>query len=202
MEQKEKKFNYGDYVQLMVDKVMANAKIRVMESDVESVVKKIFEYIKYFNSQPEYTYYMLDRHINEIKVIDEFKAFLLCESVRLHPTDIKTKDLLVRPKVQSGKDLSYIDFINAQSNFRRFFKSDINSGTFTLSSVRVPKSLADVEAVMAIRTTNGLKMNYQETPFIPVELDVNVGRTLYRDDYFNCFDERIIAGDYFANMKF
>lgn len=186
-------------------KVKANAKIRVNESEVEKVVDRLFDYVDYFNSLPEYTYFVFDRHINDIQLLDELKPFIIPDSVRLHPTDIRTKDLLVRSSLSEKAEkeaYSYVDLVNLMSNFRRFFKSDINDRMFSLGSQRVPKSLADVEAIMACKLNGNLTINYQDTAFIPVELIAAVGKDLYREDYFNCSDIKILLSDYFANMRF
>jgi hypothetical protein len=138
-------------------------------------------------------------------ILDEIKPFIVPDSVRLHPTDIRTRDLLVRSTLTEKAEkqaLSYVDFINVQSNFRRFFKSDINSGMTSLGSLRVPKSLSDVEPVMACKLGSKLCVNYQDSAFIPLEIDTNVGKSLYREDYFNCSDIKIILNDYFANLRF
>lgn len=198
-------------------KVKANAKIRINEwtetvgeekirhNEVEDVVDALFDYVDYFNSLPEYTYYVFDRHINDIQLLDELKPFIIPDSVRLHPTDIRTRDLLVRSSIDKGskkRAYSYIELINLMSNFRRFFKSDINDKMFSLGSQRVPKSLSDVESIMTCKVNGKLSVNYQDAAFIPLELVAAVGKDLYRDDYFNCSDIKLLLADYFANMRF
>jgi hypothetical protein len=169
-------------------------------NEIRNAVDEIFDNINYFNSLDEYTISIDGRLTSEIMVLNEFKDWVFPLSIRYNPSNIRTEDLLVRNEVKSFK-FNYDRYVRACDNFRRFYKSDVQSNKTTLDSLRQHKSLAEVIDKITIdkviRGKKQLAVDYMNSAFIPIPIKESVS-CLFRNDYFNESAECVIK-DYINN---
>jgi hypothetical protein len=198
--------NYKGYLEA---KIKANRKIKVKDEEIVDKLNELFDYIELFNTLPERTYQFMGRPLSDIMVMNEISDCILPDSIRVHPTDVRSKDLMVRPKLSKKLEAvkpSYNDFMNIQSVIRGWLKLDVNSGMTALSSLKAPKSISDVEERISFvsRVENGEVLNYRygDQPFVPIIVSRDYCKAVYREDYFNSTDLDVVLDDYFANFKF
>lgn len=173
-------------------------------NDLEETLERIYYTLQYFNTLPEFTMTLGSRPLSEIVIADEWKDFIIPESVRLDPTDLKTNNLVVRPSkedlnVSAEKEIlsDYIDnlkkgftpeiyytFINDQLRVRSYFKTDLTNNTTNLATLRANKCLMDIIPIMAVKDGDGFKCRSLDEPYIPVELCSSLN-CLFRSDYYN-----------------
>lgn len=167
--------------------------VSLSEKDyIKFILEKIFEMIDEINSTPEFTTILWNKPISEIMVPKEFESFILPESVRLDPSDLRTNNLLEQLGSISSNDInSYMRWIDYCLIFRSFFKKDCSENMVSLSSLRVPKSFADVLPIATFSNSkNDDNQNAENSlrsldePFIPIRLKHEI-RDLFRSDYFN-----------------
>lgn len=169
-----------------------NRKISAKAGEVKKAVDEIAEYITLFNSGDEFTVRFLDRDMEDIPVLDEFKGIVLPKSVRYNPSDRRTRDLLVREEDEADvSKYSFSDYMRKLDNYRRYFKKDANSGYVMLSSLRTDKSYSEVMSNMAVVINDELLVRYDSSPFVPVQLDANAA-ALVELNYFNATAELVI----------
>lgn len=169
-------------------------------NEIRNAIDEIFDNINYFNSLDEYTTSIDGKLTNEIMVLNEFKDWVFPLSIRYNPSNIRTEDLLVRNEVK-GFRFNYDRYVRACDNFRRFYKSDVQSNKTTLDSLRQHKSLAEVidkiTIEKVIRGKKQLAVDYMNSAFIPIPIKESVS-CLFRNDYFNESAECVIK-DYINN---
>lgn len=185
-----------------ISKVKSNLKIRIPEkvidhdksiSEVDEKVEKIFEYINFFNSLPEDTT-IIDCHpIEDWKILNEFKDFIIPNSIRYESGNRTYVDLLCR----SSSDLkpSFNDYSDLISRFRNFFKKDANDQFVTLASLRINRSFEEVRQLLSISG----RVRYMDNPYIPIEVNNEIV-CLFSDYYFNSDVEQIVQ-HYVANLQ-
>lgn len=168
----------------------ASASVRIVNNEHKEYINTILKYIDYFNSLGEFETRVLDRNLDEIIILNEFKDLIIPRSVRYNPSDLRTKDLLKRSGKPNGySKLNYSEFIFAQINFRRLFKKDISSNITTLASIKVNKSLTEVMPYVGKVTTSngGIKefvVKYDSAPFIPLFINGSV-LDVFEENYWN-----------------
>jgi hypothetical protein len=190
-----------EFVSKFSERIRSTKKISNVDG-VEDVLTRIYYTLERFNSLKEFTVSIGGRQLSDILIADEWKDFIVPESVRLDPTDLKTSNLLLRndwvtPANVGEKNVKYVEslsdfdpdaymhFINDQSTIRSYFKSDLNSNITNLAVLRANKSLSDVIPIIAVKIKEGeLKCRSLDEPYIPLQL-VSGLDCLFRTDYFN-----------------
>lgn len=169
----------------------ASASIRIVNDEHKNYIGTILKYIEYFNSIGEFETRVLDRNLDEIVILNEFKDLIIPRSVRYNPSDLRTKDLIKRVNKPNGySKLNYSEFILAQVNFRRLFKKDINSNVTTLATIKVNKSLNEVMPYvckLSSSSNGGVKeylVRYDSAPFIPLFINGSV-LDVFEENYWN-----------------
>jgi hypothetical protein len=182
---------------------MKASKVRTDEKDVKDTVKKLFEYIVYFNTMVEFQDRILNVNVSQISLIKEIAGFVIPESVRLIPADRRTADLLVRAKLGDidVSNFNINEFYDLQAHFRKYFRKDLAQDMVNLKDIKVPKSFNDIMQHMAVSVDGVLCVRYDGEPYIPIELDANAVQLLFRKDYWNADADDIIA-DYLAPVVF
>lgn len=161
-----------------------------------SSIKTILEVIDYINAQDEFCCSIWGNHpLDEINIPNEFKDFIMPSAVRYDALNRRTKDLLVKPDLNTTILVcSYADYIQACDRFRGFFKRDGFSDMTPVGSLRKAVNLNDV----ITKASFGDRVCAQGRPFIPVPL-TDIG--LFEERYFN--DEVAdIVSDYITEMRF
>jgi hypothetical protein len=176
------------------DKVIANARIRVQDKDVPSNVNMIFNYIRYFNSLPEDTTMINGHSLSEWKILNEFKDFILPNSVRYESGNRTYIDLMVRDdfKLELPNLNHYNDLL---SKFRNFFKKDTNENYVDLASLRINRSFEEVRHLISAKGA----VRYMDNPYIPIAVNDGV-RCLFSSHYFNSDDKQIVE-DFVAKLQ-
>lgn len=191
-------------IQLLIARILATKKINIKdpqnaehntEKYVEKILGRIWDYINYFNSIPEFTETLFDgRKLENIVVANEWANFIYPESVRLDPTDLKTENLRV---IIGGSgepaEFSYNEWLNLQLTFRSWFKLDLTQTTTNMAVCRAPKAMMDVLPVASYNKGKGLNdVRSIDDPFIPIPLKKEVS-VLFRNDYLNTTTEQVIS---------
>lgn len=141
-------------------------------SETERIIHRLFDYIHFFNSQ-----YVKDgvsilggKSWNEIPVCNEFKDFILPNSVRYDPADRAWTDLISKREEIKEADiskLSYQDYIETLIVYKSLFKDSITNNVSYLSDVKKDVSLSDVIS----RSIRDDKCIFNNTPFVPIEIN-------------------------------
>lgn len=194
-------------IQELTDRVLVTKKVRinvpksdekgkvVEEKDViKETITSILHMIDRINASNEFTTRYFGRDAKDFIIANEWKDFFIPSSVRLDPTDLKTRNLLETSvaRVKDAEDVGlYVDWTNLQLQFRSWYKLDLSANVTTLDAVRQPKSLFDV---LPICTIGGEKDDDDEfapssvrsldEPFVPVRLKSDIA-VLFRSDYWN-----------------
>lgn len=181
------------FSEMLISQIHSTKKIRTndKENEVENTVHDLLKYVQYFNSKEEFDTWFLDRHVDDIKIIQELSSLIYPAAVRLNASDLRCANLLERKnlKVQDEEKLSYSEFIRLQNNFRRFFKSDISERTVTLGSLRSVKNFSEVLPHITIQPENVggakvLRVHYQNEAFIPIPVTNRVS-VFFEKEYWN-----------------
>lgn len=160
---------------------------------VKGITQTIFHHIMYFNSLEEDTMNIDNRPIESWIVLNEFKDFVLPNSIRFENGNRLFEDLLSR--ASSDFIPNYNDYHDALKEFRNWYKKDANDNIVKLSDLRVNKSLSEVWPIIA--DANG-KVRYLDNSFVPIIINqLNVGQ---KDYYYNN-DISIILDDYIKDIK-
>lgn len=204
-------------IERITQRVLATKKVRIptdsehkTEKDVViQTVVGIFNVIEEINNTPEFTTMFYGRSMEQFIIAEEWKDFFIPESVRLDPTDLKTRDLLVKTNtpVESYNVNLYVNWMDLQLKFRSFYKDDLGSRTTTLAVVRQPKSFFDILPICTVLPANWLPADEDgevltvrsiDDPFIPVQINDDI-KCLFRSDYWNTSVERVSL-DYCAKF--
>lgn len=171
-----------------------------------SGLKTIFNYINFWNSYTPDVTTIENRDVEDILIPEEFKDFIIPNSVRYEAGDRVYSDLLVRPEFQCVDkddkfDYDYNEYLDACHAFRGLFKRDFNSGYVSLASLRVDKSFENVRAVSGIYDPNSSEVicHYMSSPFIALEL-ANWSMFV-RPLYFNATASEVLD-NYVAKISF
>lgn len=187
---------------LYVARICNTRRVNVDIKLVEGWVDTVFDYILGFNRMGETDTFctFLNRPTNQIEIMEEFKDFVSPASIRLSPDVWFTQDLVERYQPGVMKFMRYDEFINAQANIRRIFKSDLNSRMVTLESLRKKVSLADALPKVSIK---GKVQDSDGRGFVPYYLSTDVVTPLYSnvDAVYNCNEMDCIA-DFIRNVNF
>jgi hypothetical protein len=184
-----------------------NSKKKIKDNNVDKYVNVVMNYIEFFNSLDEFKTSIDGRVFSDVMILNEFAPWILPRSVRFDPSNISTKDLLVRPVIDDFK-FNYEEYVLACNNIRRCFKSDISGNVTNLDSLRIHKSLNDVMPYITIEMKDVphddefpvYGVRYMNTSFIPIEVDSSL-ECLFRNDYFNA-EANILIADYINYMNF
>lgn len=188
------------FSEMLISQIHSTKKIRTVGNEVEDTVNDLMVYLQYFNSKKEFDTWFLDRHMDDIKIIQELSSLVYPAAVRLNASDLRCKDLLDRTnlkvKEETEKKLSYEEFIRLQNNFRRFFKSDISERTVTLGSLRTVKNFSEVLPHITLQPENVggtkvLKVHYQNEAFIPIPVTNRVS-AFFEKEYWNATAATVI----------
>lgn len=195
----------------MVSRVNATKKVRTPEpvrdangkisspSAVEEVITKILQVIDTINAKEERLAMIMDRPLENVVIINEFRDFIMPDSVRQDVSDMRTNDLLERRVPDVKLEISYNEWLDLQSTFRSWFKKDMQSETSNLGQLRVRKSLVDILPCCRIKNNDNpdaYDVRAWDEPFIPVDLNPGV-RVLLRSDWFNTSAD-FILDDYIS----
>ena len=86
-----------EIIELITDVIEARKRTSVTRDEIRKYVAKIMMYLIHFNTLNEYDVWILDRHIDEVQIPQEFKDFILPSAVRF-VNDELYPDLLLRSK--------------------------------------------------------------------------------------------------------
>lgn len=191
-------------VRINVPKSEEKGKILEEVDVIRETITSILHMIDRVNASNEFTTRYFGRDAKDFVIANEWKDFFLPSSVRLDPTDLKTKNLLNTSvaRVKDAEDVGlYVDWTNLQLQFRSWYKSDLSSNVTTLDTVRQPKSLFDVLPICTIgdesddNSEEALpSVRSLDEPFIPVRLKSEIS-VLFRSDYWN-MNVRGVVVDY------
>lgn len=164
---------------------------------ITKVISEILSLIDEVNNAPEFTYQFFGQRVEEFIVADEWKDYFIPESVRLDPTDLKTKDLLVRKTSNVSNDIQkYSRWLDLQIRVRTWYKTDLSKNTTSLNNIRTKKALFDVLPIMCVTKKDTdideLSVHSIDEPFVPIRLDSGM-RNLYRSDYWNTSVSQILT---------
>lgn len=161
----------------------------------EDILHTIFSHVIYFNSLAEDTMTVGDRPIESWVILNEFKDFILPNSIRFENGNRLFNDLLNRPVLPASFKPDYNSYNDALKQFRNWYKKDANDNVTRLSDLRVNKSLSDIWSIVASQTG---KVRYIDNSFVPIILsNFNVGQ---KDSYFTNEVNEILE-DYIKDIK-
>lgn len=187
----------------LIPKVRSNLKIRlndrfdkdkkVIYDEVRDKVSLLFSYIQFFNSLPEDTVIIDGHPIEDWKILNEFKDFLVPNSVRYESGNRTYVDLLIRETYEFTPNFNeYSDLI---SRFRNFFKKDANDQFVSLASIRINRSFEEVRHLITLHDM----VRYMDNPYIPIQV-LNGVECLFSNFYFNSDIEQVVQ-HYVANLQ-
>jgi hypothetical protein len=188
------------FLKMYASRAAAQKKISRKPEEVEKVVRRIFDYIKYINGLPEDTTIVLDHQLSDWPILNEFRDFIMPNTVRYEAGNRLFSDVLIHSEPYGGdvSQLSYSEYVDLLSEFRNFFKKDASDGKVMLDTLRVDKSFEDVRAVGAC-CWHKMYCHYNGDAFIPVPLKcLNV---LVRNTYLNASDVEVVS-DYLSRLFF
>lgn len=183
--------------------------------ELKGDVDYIFDAIEYFNAFDEYSTCLDDTartEFDKVPILNEFKDFILPRSVRFEPSNLRTRDLLVRSEVELNDDGEVVSPIIIKSNpkfrfvmkdymkkiddFRRHFKRDAKSDFIYLSELKKHVSFQDVLGMTYVTViySEGEGKNKKETKYnylksgvdsiIPIKLIDGI-EIFFEDSYFD-----------------
>lgn len=158
-----------DLVDLAVSRILATHKVSNQEKQIKEDVECIADAVRKFNTLREDAYEVDGVPLEKIPILDEFKDFILPNSVRYDSSYRAFPDLLKRNTDLAAGDtykFNDIEYKNACDRLRTYCKSDMKSRVSTLADVRVNKSLSDVFPYIV---HDGL-VRMTEHGFVPIEL--------------------------------
>lgn len=179
---------------LIIEKVKANARIKVDATDVESKISKLFLYIEHFNSLPEDTSIIEGHQLEEWKILNEFKDFVLPNSIRYESGSRTYTDLLGK-REKNGFKPSLNEYNDLIARFRNYFKKDTNDNFVSLASLKINRSFEEVRQIISV----GDDVRYMDNPYIPLPVNDGV-RCLFSKFYFNSTIEQVVD-DYVAKLQ-
>ena len=166
----------------------------------EEVAKKpvtdIFKAINIINSLEERAVMINGIYLSDIFVIDEFKDFIMPAAVKFDPSDLNSVNLL--PKQVSNDTFDYEEFINAQLRLRSWFRSDVKSGTTSISELRKVISLYDAFPSACFTVDANIMCRAEDKPYVPIKLLDHLSH-MYRKSFFNTSVEEML-NDYVNQM--
>lgn len=178
-------------------RLFKTAKVRYDEKEIKGAVKTVSQAIELFNSLDEFTTKLWDRDLEDIPVLGELKDFVVPESVRVYPNDLRCENLIVKSNRKEAS-VKFMDYINAISKIRSLHRLGSNDNVVSLKSLKQPKSLSEVIDKACLVEGDELYVNYSGTDFVPIELNNNV-LELFKKYWFN-FDADIIMNNLAANL--
>lgn len=183
----------------MCKKVLVQKKINVSEEDLIQTVSDMYSAIRYFNSFDEYTSLIFGgTDIKEVKVLNEFKDFIVPAAVRFDPTDLRSKNLAIKESVNSAP-MSYLEYVNLCDKFRSYFKKDASTDMASLADLKKSVTLTSVIDKASNQIDGGFKVNYGTQVYYPLRLeDITV---LYEERHFNASESDLMS-DYLSNFRF
>lgn len=196
----------------IADKAFSQKKISVKnEKDVEDIVSKIIDHIRYFNSLEADTA-MIDNHpLADWVVLNEFAQFIYPNSVRYESGNRIYKDLLSRPEAKEGFKVNFQEYIMALSRFRGLFKKDALTEVTNLSNLIVDKSFEEVRPYISVSTStsdilvtpendNKNMVRYLDNPFVPIPVK-GLFNFVDASIYFTASYTDVLL-DYISDMSF
>jgi hypothetical protein len=188
-----------DYEDVFGKRALNQRRISVKDEDVKNLVHTIFCYIHYFNSLAEDTRMIDSREISEWPILNEFKDFIMPNSVRYESGNRQFADVLVRnTEPIEGFKPNYTNYLDTLSRFRGIFKKDASDNRVMLDSLRVDRSFEEIRSIAG----NAVKLNkvhYINDPFVPVP--VNCMAVLTHDYYWNA-EAIAVVSDYISKLFF
>lgn len=193
-------------------KAFSQKKINVKsEKDVEDIVSKIINHIRYFNSL-EADVAIIDNHpLSDWVILNEFAQFVYPNSVRYESGNRIYRDLLFRPEAKESFKVDFQEYIMALSRFRGLFKKDALSEITNLSNLRVDKSFEEIRPFISVSTStsdilvtpendNKNMVRYLDNPFIPVPVK-GLFNFVDASIYFTASYTDVVL-DFISNMTF
>lgn len=188
-----------EYKDVFYSRALNQRRISVKDDEVRKLVDTIFKYLHYFNSQPEDTRMIDSREISEWPILNEFKDFVMPNSVRYESGNRQFSDVLVRNYESiEGFNPNYIEYLDVLSRFRGIFKKDASENRVMLDCLRVDRSLEEIRSI-AGNTIDGNTVHYTNDPFIPIP--VNCMDVLTNDYYWNANADEVVS-DYISKLFF
>lgn len=185
-------------------KRMASVNRKISRDDgLAESIDYIFKSIDYFNSFDEYHHVIEDVHFTEFKdipILNEFKDFILPRSIRYEPVNLRTKDVLVRPKSPDKFKFDISKYHIEIDNFRRYFKKDAKSEFVTLEDLKKHISLSEAIDRMFITVESDKYVKSGANAFIPIELSTDLSNIL-DDSYFDTNYDKCVF-DYMHKLIF
>lgn len=185
-----------DVVGLIVKKAMAQKRITKPEKEVEKIVSDLFDMIDFFNSMPEDDFSALLRPIEDFKVPNEFKDFVMPDSIRFDQNTYACPDLMDRPEVRT-LPYGYFAWNVLCDDWRSLFKKDCSNDMTPLSELKKKVVLNDIINKVASKEHRCRSL---DNPYIPYYLNVDITGVV-GSKYLNYNDNDMIE-DYITNLKF
>lgn len=176
-------------------RLFGRRKINIDKNTVHEYCQKLKEYLIYFNSGDEFTYFMLDVPVDTIPIKNQFKDLILPKSIRLNPSDRKTKNLTKYCNPLGLHNLSLLGWINLLDNIARITKESGSDDCTTIGSLRSDKSFNECIDRLIYKG----KVRYDGTAFMPLYMDESAA-AMMESDYFDTKADTIVQ-HYVANLK-
>lgn len=187
----------GEIIADMAQRIYSNRRVTTSLTEVTEDVMNIMDVIRLINSQPENTTRIMDRNIDEFVVPQEFKDFVLPNSVRYDVGNRSSKDLLVRSGINKIK-VTYNTYLNSISRLRSVYRKGSQEDLVNLSDLRKDYSFEDVRSRASYDNLDYYKTNYEGLPFIPIRL--TDGYQFFEDYHFN-MDDIVPVKDYINTLN-
>jgi hypothetical protein len=199
----EENFFYSEeFRNLFAAKVYSQKKIRIQSvEEVSKYLKIIWDMCDYVNGLPEGTSIVCGRHISDFMLPEEIKDFFIPNSVRVDPSDRRSKDVLIRAKYKPDAP-NYNVYLEAISYIRGIVKRTWNEGLVSLESVRKDVSINDIFSRVAVKDSKflyntesydaveeGIFANYDGSPYVSIA--ISNGIDTYTSSYWNEYNSTI-----------
>lgn len=195
------------YLEELQKMATVNRRISTGEKEIPHLIKDILTDIDYFNSFDEFHHSLEDNAhtlFENVPILNEFKDFITPRSVRLEPGNLRTTDLLVRPKAPEkmyewrGKynkgsqkiepeefeyEFNLAKYMINIADFRHYYKKDANSDTTSLENLKRHVSLTEALDSIYILSEGVKYVKSGIESCIPYKI-VNLS-ALFEDGYFD-----------------
>lgn len=195
------------YLDLLINRVAAASPLKlevvkdgklVAEEKVSVVVKGLFKHIHAINCLPEHARFINGYSLEDVKIIDELKDFIMPECISMDPSSRMAVNFAMNGECHSNFKLN--EFNDLQLQFRNFFKKTGLDGSTSISSLRTRVSLIDVLDKCPVIIDGEEYIHYEGTPFIPYDVKGELKTIgLYNKSYFNETYDNVIK-DYISLM--
>lgn len=183
----------------MCAKVKSQKKISVSDVEIIQTMEKFYDIFRYFNSLDEYSTFVFNNaNINDVKLPKEFEDFIIPAAVRFDPTDLRSKNLVLKDK-EMAAPMSYLEYVNLCDTFRGYFKKDASNDMVSLTDLKKSQTLSSIIDRASNVVNDEYSVNYGTQVYYPIRLQ-NI-TLLYEDRHFNATESDLMS-DYLSNFRF